>query len=90
MVFTPRAVGRKGRRAFLSSLVVLDARGPHRLDGVLSREIKDSASMTLERLARQDLREQIRRIRICADVLHDDDACTAQFAHLKQLSIDMT
>ena len=45
--------------------------------------------MLLERLPREDLGEQVRRVVRSADVLHVDEAQPAQLPHLEELAVDV-
>ena len=55
-----------------------------------SWQVQDEFPVLVKELPRQDLGEDVGRIRLTGDVAHVDDACTTQLAHFEQLAIDVT
>ena len=59
------------------------------LDTSVSGQIEDDLAMFLEGLPGEDLREQVRRIVLGANMGDGDNAGAAQLAHLKHLTVDV-
>ena len=59
------------------------------LDTGVSGQVQDDLAVLLEMLPREDLREQVRRVVIGADVGDGDDAGAAQLPYLEHLPVDM-
>ena len=55
-----------------------------------SWQVQDEFPVLVKKLPRQDLGEDVGRIRLASDVAHVDDACTTQLTHFEQLAIDVT
>ena len=60
------------------------------LDTSVSEQIEDDLAVLLEGLPREDLREQVRRIVLSADMGDGDDPGAAQLPHLEHLTINVT
>ena len=60
------------------------------LDSSVASEIEHRLPVLLERLPRQNLCEEISRIRLTWDVSHVDTPSAAQLTHLEELAIDVT
>ena len=66
------------------------ALAPSVLDTSVTWKVKDKLAMFLERLPREDLREQVSRIQLGRNELHVYNAGAAQLAHLEHLAVDVT
>ena len=60
------------------------------LEASVAREVQNELTVLFKRLSGEDLGEEISRVGLTRDVLHDHSTSSTQLAHLEELAIHVT